>query len=48
MTFTDDIVGQPPGIVGQKLASALFGRLPALADELLKCVLKQAQTSGSR
>lgn len=47
MTFTDDIVGQPPGIVGQTLASALLGRLPALTDELLKCVLKQADACGN-
>ena len=48
MTFTDDIVGQPPpGVVGQKLASAVFNRLPALTDELLKCVLKQAEACGN-
>ena len=49
MTFTDDIVGQPrPGVFGQKLASALFNRLPALTDELLKCVLKQADACGNQ
>src|SRR6266705_1754937 len=48
MTFTDDIVGQPPpGVFGQKLASALFNRLPVLTDELLKCVLKQAEACGN-
>jgi len=48
MTFTDDIVGQPPpGVFGQKLASALFNWLPALTDELLKCVLKQAEACGN-
>ncbi len=47
MTFTDDIA-DPPGVVGQKLASALLGRLPALTDELLKCVLKQADVCGNQ
>ena len=47
MTFTDDMA-DPPGVVGQKLASALLGRLPALTDELLKCVLKQADVCGNQ
>jgi hypothetical protein len=47
MTFTQDLAGQPPGAVGQKLASALLGRLPALTEELLKCVLRQAEAGGS-
>src|SRR6266851_4016934 len=48
MTFTDDIVGQPPpSVVGQKLASAVFNRLPVLTDELLKCVLKQGEAGGN-
>src|SRR5260370_34995949 len=48
MTFTDDIVGQPPpSVVGQKLASAVFNRLPVLTDELLKCVLKQGEACAT-
>jgi hypothetical protein len=47
MTFTDDIA-DPPSVVGQKLASALLGRLPALTDELLKCVLKQGDVCGNQ
>src|SRR4029077_1657714 len=47
MTSTDDMAGQPPWVVGQKLASALLGRLSALTDELLKCVLRQAEACGS-
>ena len=47
MTLTDDIAGQPPpGVVGRRLASAVFDRLPALTGELLKCVLKQAEACG--
>ena len=34
MTSTDDIADQPPGVAGQKIASALLSRVPALADEL--------------
>jgi hypothetical protein len=45
---TDDIADEPPCVVGQKLASALFNRLPALTDELLKCVLKQAEACGNQ
>ena len=33
------------GVAGQKLASALLSRLPALADELLKRVLEQSDVS---
>ena len=46
MTFTDDIA-DPPSVVGQKLASAVFNRLPVLTDELLKCVLKQGEACGN-
>jgi PucR C-terminal helix-turn-helix domain/GGDEF-like domain len=46
--ISDDIDGQPPGVVGQKLASALLGRLPALTDELLKCALKQGEACGNQ
>ena len=45
MTFADDIA-DPPCVVGQELASALLGRLPALTGELLKCVLKQGEAGG--
>src|SRR5260370_41014473 len=48
MTFADDMADQPLGIVGQKIASALLGRLPALTDELLKCVLKQCDIDGKQ
>jgi len=34
MTCTDDIADQPPGVAGQKIASVLLSRLPALAGEL--------------
>ena len=36
------------GVAGQKLASALLGRLPALADELLKRVLEQSDVCGKQ
>jgi hypothetical protein len=48
MTITDDRTNPPPSVVGQKLASALFNRLPALTDELLKCVLKQGEACGNQ
>jgi len=48
MTFTDNRSGPPPSVAGQKLASALFNRLPALTDELLKCVLKQGEACGNQ
>jgi hypothetical protein len=48
MTFTDDMAGQPPGVAGQKIASALLNRLPALADELLKRVLEQSDICGKQ
>jgi hypothetical protein len=47
MTFTDEIA-DPPNVVGQKLASAVFNRLPMLTDELLKCVLKQGEACGNQ
>ena len=47
MTFTDDIA-DPPSVVGQKLASAVFSRMSALTDELLKCVLKQGEACGNQ
>jgi PucR C-terminal helix-turn-helix domain/GGDEF-like domain len=46
--ISDDIDDQPPGVMGQKLASALLGRLPGLTDELLKCVLKQGEAGGNQ
>jgi hypothetical protein len=42
------LIDQPRSAVGQKLASALFNRLPALTDELLKCVLKQGDACGNQ
>ncbi len=41
----DANVANPQGAV---LASALLNRLPALADELLKLVLKQSDIEGNR
>jgi len=43
---TDDMAGQPC-VIRQKLASALFSRLPSLSDELLTCVLKQGDARGN-
>ena len=41
----DANVSNPPGAV---LTSALLNRLPALTDELLKCVLKQSDIDGNQ
>jgi hypothetical protein len=41
----DTSVSNPQGAV---LASALLDRLPALADELLKCVLEQSESRGKQ
>jgi len=48
MTSTDDIAGQLSGVAGQKIASALLSRLPALADELLKRILGQSDVCGKQ